>query len=148
MLMRNDDGSRRYTAGSKIPQVWRGLFSCLKNGLNIFSCHGVNIPADCLYCGVCCHAKSGTYVRVSETDLERLGEEAEHWVRQVGGQHYMRMEEGHCAALQITKKRGEPGVFFCQIYARRPQVCRDLARGKAACQTELRSKADRVSVWW
>ena len=57
----------------------------------------------------------------------------------------MRMEAAHCQALQTTPPRGQPPVFFCAIYAKRPQVCRDLARGKAACQTELNAKAARVA---
>ncbi len=107
----------------------------------------MEIPENCLNCGVCCFSKSGTYVRVSEKDWLRLGEEAAHWARTVGGQHYMRMEEGHCLALQVMTPRGEAPVFFCAIYEKRPQVCRDLARGKNACQTELRSKADKVAAF-
>lgn len=107
----------------------------------------MDIPENCLNCGVCCFSKSGTYVRVSEKDWLRLGEEASQWARTVGGQHYMRMEEGHCLALQVMTPRGEAPVFFCAIYERRPQVCRDLARGKHACQTELRAKADKVAAF-
>jgi hypothetical protein len=106
----------------------------------------MDIPENCLHCGVCCFAKSGTYVRVSESDWLRLGDDAEAWARRVGGQAYMRMDDGHCLALQITTPRGQPPVFFCAIYAKRPQVCRDLARGKAACQTELNAKAARVAA--
>ena len=73
----------------------------------------MDIPENCLYCGVCCFAKSGTYVRVSESDWLRLGEDAEAWARRVGGQAYMRMDDGHCLALQITTPRGKPPVFFC-----------------------------------
>ncbi len=104
----------------------------------------MEIPENCLNCGVCCFAKSGTYVRVSESDWERLGEDVEHWARRVGGQGYMRMEDGHCLALLITARRGEAPVFFCAVYDKRPQVCRDLARGKAACKHELHAKGARV----
>jgi len=106
----------------------------------------MEIPENCLHCGVCCFAKSGTYVRVSAADWLRLGDDAAQWARHVGGQAYMRMEEGHCRALQITTPRGQPPVFFCAIYDRRPQVCRDLARGKTACQTELHTKGARVAA--
>jgi Fe-S-cluster containining protein len=83
-------------------------------------------------------------VRVSETDVSRLADEAHPWTRHVGGQAYLRMEDGHCSALQITTRRGEAPVFFCAIYDKRPQVCRDLARGKNACLTELHLKAAQV----
>lgn len=106
----------------------------------------MEIPEDCLTCGVCCFSKSGTYVRVSESDLQRLGEDAHDFTRHVGKQAYMRMDDGHCAAMAITKKRGEPAVFFCTLYEKRPQVCRDLTRGKTACQTELHAKATRIAA--
>ncbi|MBI5382434.1 MAG: YkgJ family cysteine cluster protein [Opitutae bacterium] len=105
----------------------------------------MEIPEDCLQCGVCCFAKSGTYVRVSEADWRRLGDDADRVARHVGGQAYMRMTDGHCGALHITTTRGAPPVFFCELYTRRPQVCRNLARGSQACQTELRCKAARVA---
>ena len=105
----------------------------------------MEIPENCLNCGICCFAKSGTYVRVTEADWLRLGDAAEHMARRVGGQAYMRMADGHCAAMHITTSRGEPPSFFCELYERRPQVCRDLKRGGPACQTELRSKAEKVA---
>ena len=106
----------------------------------------MEIPENCLHCGVCCVAKSGTYVRVSEADWARLGPDADRVARHVGRQAFMRMEDGHCAALQITTRRGAPPVYFCALYDRRPQVCRHLAQGSAACQTELRTKAARVTA--
>lgn len=105
----------------------------------------MEIPPDCLHCGVCCFSKSGAYVRVSERDWERLGTDADRWARRVGGQAFMRMEDGHCLALRVTTPRGDLPCFFCEIYERRPQVCRDLARGREACRTELRTKAGRVA---
>jgi hypothetical protein len=113
-------------------------------GWNAFHPRAMEIPENCLHCGVCCFAKSGTYVRVSEADWIRLGADADRMARHVGRQVFMRMEDGHCAALQITTPRGALPVFFCALYDRRPQVCRHLARGSAACQTELRTKAARV----
>lgn len=104
----------------------------------------MDIPENCLNCGVCCFSKSGAYVRVSENDWKRLGPDVDDWARRVGGQGYMRMEDGHCRALQITTPRGQPPVFFCAIYDKRPQVCRDLTQGKNACQLELSTKASRV----
>jgi len=112
--------------------------------LHIATPFTMEIPEDCLHCGVCCFSKSGTYVRVSESDLRRLGAEAHVWAREVGGKAYMRMEEGHCLALHITNPKGQLPVYHCQIYERRPQVCRELARGKAACRTELLAKEAAV----
>lgn len=120
------------------------LHADLKFSVRGFLCRPVVIPENCLNCGVCCFSKSGTYVRVSEKDLLRMGELAHDWVRTVGTEHYMRMEDGHCLALQITTHRGQAPMYFCAIYGVRPQVCRDLTQGKAACQVELRSKEDKV----
>jgi Fe-S-cluster containining protein len=105
----------------------------------------MEIPNDCLNCGVCCFAKSATYIRVSGSDWTRLGEGAEQLARFVGQRAYMRMEDGHCIALQVTARRGHPPVFFCSIYEKRPQVCRDLRRGSMECQGELSTKADKVA---
>jgi len=117
-----------------------------RGGRNAFHPRAMEIPENCLHCGVCCFAKSGTYVRVSEADWERLGADADRVARHVGRQAFMRMEGGHCAALHVTTSRGEPPVFFCALYDRRPQVCRHLAWGSAACRTELRAKAARVAA--
>jgi hypothetical protein len=55
----------------------------------------------------------------------------------------MRMEHGHCAALEIrTHPDGAP-EYFCTAYERRPQICRDLARGSPECAGErARTAAD------
>jgi Fe-S-cluster containining protein len=45
----------------------------------------------------------------------------------------------HCAALRIAN-----GNFLCQIYERRPQVCRDLERASGACEGERESKKRRT----
>ena len=103
------------------------------------------VPADCLNCGVCCFSKSATYVEVHGDDWTRLGDEAEDLARFIGQHAYMRMEKGHCIALQITTQRGQPPVSFCGIYAKRPQVCRDLKRGSPQCKGELATKARRVA---
>jgi hypothetical protein len=85
-----------------------------RDGRNAFHPRAMEIPENCLHCGVCCFAKSGTYVRVSEADWARLGPDADRVARHVGRQAFMRMEDGHCAALQITTRRGAPPVFFCE----------------------------------
>lgn len=105
----------------------------------------MNIPTDCLNCGVCCFSKSPTYIRVHGTDWARLGEQAEHFAQFVGQRAYMRMEDGHCIALRITTQPGRPPEFFCSVYEQRPQVCRDLGRGSRECEGELSTKADAIT---
>ena len=93
-------------------------------------------PPDCLRCGACCFSPSDTFVRVSGDDWARLGADAPRLAQFIGHRAYMRMEGGHCAALEPrTGPDGQP-EFFCTAYDRRPQVCRDLARGSAQCAGE------------
>jgi len=49
------------------------------------------------------------------------------------------MEE-HCAALSVDTAKG---WFVCQVYERRPAICRDLERGSPHCLGELDTKASR-----
>jgi hypothetical protein len=51
----------------------------------------------------------------------------------------MRMEAGHCAALEIRAG----GQLFCTVYEQRPAVCRELERGSPSCDAELWQKAER-----
>lgn len=101
-------------------------------------------PADCLQCGACCFSLLPTYVRVSGGDWERLGEVAETVAHFIGHRAYMRMNDGHCAALTVRTGTDGQREYFCTIYDRRPQVCRDLARGSAQCEAELEQKHDRA----
>ena len=94
----------------------------------------------CLACGACCFSLLPTYVRVTGDDHARLGDRADVLVRFEGNRAYMRMHDGHCAALEVDPIRGE---FVCGTYATRPQTCRDLARGEPACRGEIASKAER-----
>ena len=102
-------------------------------------------PAHCIHCGVCCFSKLDTYVRVTGADWERLGVEAGSVAHFIGNRAYMKMTEGHCAALQPRDTPDGKTEFFCTIYERRPQVCRDLARGSPECEGELASKGERVA---
>ena len=106
-------------------------------------------PSDCRGCGVCCFSQLETYVRVTGEDWARLGGEVERLAQFIGHRAYMRMSEGHCAALEV-RRAAEGGTeggmeFFCTAYEGRPQVCRDLARGSGECAGELANKAPRVT---
>ena len=95
---------------------------------------------ECLACGACCFSKLATYVRVTGDDHARLGELAEHVTVFEGNRCYMRMSEGHCAALVIAPS----GEFRCSVYEHRPDVCRELARGSSACAAEREQKEPRT----
>ena len=95
---------------------------------------------ECLACGTCCFSHLATFVRVSGDDYARLGDNAESVVTFDGVRAHMRMVDGHCSALEIDARSGQ---FVCTVYAARPQVCRDLARGSGACSGERDAKAER-----
>lgn len=100
-------------------------------------------PTDCLACGACCFSQLPTYVRVTGDDWSRLAGQAEAVAYFVGTRAYMRMEDGHCAALAVRKNGGR-SEYFCTIYEQRPQVCRDLARGSPQCDAEWEQKQFRA----
>lgn len=101
-------------------------------------------PADCRTCGVCCHSSLDTYVRVTGDDWARLGADAERVAHFIGHRAYLRMEAGRCLALRPGRDATGRADFFCTLYDRRPQACRDLDRGSPACAGEIASKAARV----
>lgn len=101
---------------------------------------GLGVP-ECLDCGACCFSQLAKYVRVTGSDHARLGERAEDLVTFDGNQAYMRMVDGHCAALSVSD-----GSWACTTYETRPQICRDLARGSAECAGELAEKRERPLV--
>jgi Fe-S-cluster containining protein len=104
----------------------------------------MKIPDDCRRCGVCCHSDSPTFVRVTGDDWTRLGDAADRLAHFLGHRAFLRLRDGHCAALEVRRTAdGEPD-FFCTIYERRPQVCRDLARGAPACAGEIAVKGAGV----
>lgn len=100
--------------------------------------------AACLGCGVCCFSRLDTYVRVSGEDWARLGEDADRVAHFLGNRAYLRMIDGRCAALEIRVTPNGSREHFCTIYERRPQICRDLARGSPQCEAERERKAGRV----
>lgn len=100
----------------------------------------VKIPSNCCRCGACCFSTLDNYVRVTGDDWTRLGDEAERMAHFAGNRAFMRMREGHCAALELRHTEDGASEFFCGIYARRPQICRDLERGSPECEGELEAK--------
>ena len=110
-----------------------------------FAERGEAAPANCRSCGVCCFSQLDAYVRVTGADWDRLGGEAGERAHFVGHRAFMRMRDGHCAALELRRRPNGTSEFFCGIYERRPQICRDLARGSPECLGELDAKAVRVA---
>lgn len=82
-------------------------------------------------------------MRVSGEDWTRLGDDAERVAHFIGHRAYLRMQEGRCAALETRRAPDGMPRYFCMIYERRPQVCRDLARGSPQCEAERALKGDR-----
>jgi Fe-S-cluster containining protein len=79
-------------------------------------------------------------VRVEGSDYARLGDDADSLTHFIGNRCYMRMNAGRCAALTLR----DDGAFVCSAYEKRPEVCRALARGSAACEAEFMQKSERV----
>jgi hypothetical protein len=98
---------------------------------------------ECLACGACCFSRLETYVRVSGDDYARLGERAGELARFDGNRAYMRMTDGHCAALHVDPAKGQ---LVCTVYETRPQTCRELARGLGACLGEIATKGERPGL--
>lgn len=95
---------------------------------------------ECLRCGLCCFSTLETYVRVTGEDWARLGDEAERWAQFIEHRAYLRMQGGHCAALDIRRCAHGRVSYFCRIYERRPGVCRELERGSPVCEAERERK--------
>ena len=106
----------------------------------------MTIPADCRRCGVCCYSVSAEYVWVRGDDWSRLGEEAERLAHFIGHRAFMRMKDGHCAALDVRRDAAGGPEFFCTIYEKRPEICRDLGRGSPECEADLEAKAAQVAA--
>lgn len=101
-------------------------------------------PSDCRRCGACCFSRSPEFVRVTGADWSRLGEEAARLAQFIGHRAFMRMSGGHCAALDVRATAGGAPDFFCTIYERRPQICRELERGSPQCAGEIAAKSARL----
>ncbi len=94
----------------------------------------------CLGCGSCCFSKLDSYVRVNGDDHARLGERVPELTLFIGNRCYMRMHEGHCAALLIDL---DTRSFVCSVYEQRPEICRELQRGSPECAGEIHEKGER-----
>jgi Fe-S-cluster containining protein len=97
------------------------------------------VPA-CLGCGACCFSQLTEYVRVDGKDYARIAELADELTVFEGNRCYMRMHEGHCAALLLDLSTRR---FVCSIYEQRPEICRELARASAQCSAEIHEKGER-----
>jgi hypothetical protein len=80
-------------------------------------------------------------VRVTGRDWERLGDDVDVHAHFIGHRAFMRMRAGHCAALEVRKDATGKADFFCSVYDRRPDTCRDLLRGSPQCLAEQDAKA-------
>jgi len=96
---------------------------------------------ECQQCSACCFSELERYVSVTGNDYSRLGQDAPVYVQFIGNRAFMRMSDGHCAALSLdaTSCRST-----CQVYENRPQTCRDLERGSPSCLGERHAKTERV----
>ena len=77
-------------------------------------------PPGCLACGACCFSAASGYVPVKGDDWTRLGADAERWAVFVNNRAFMRMVEGHCAALRVEPEAfavGEVELTFPQEQA-------------------------------
>jgi Fe-S-cluster containining protein len=70
----------------------------------------------------------------------RLGALASEASHERDGQYYLVMKDGRCAQLEHAH-----GEWVCGIYPRRPEACRELSRGSAACLDERSLKRLRAS---
>ena len=77
----------------------------------------------CVECGACCTFDDPRYAMLLEEDSERLLPEDHALTHWTAGRCFMRVVDGHCAALEQLD-----GMSWCTIYERRPQVTRCRAR--------------------
>ena len=97
---------------------------------------------DCVTCGRCCFYNKPNYVLLYHEDILEFGPA---WLANFtaistlsgaalragedGSEVYMRMENGHCCALEVT-----PSVrYACSIYQKRPLLCRMFEPGSPDC---------------
>ena len=103
----------------------------------------MDIPASCTSCGTCCFSTLPEYVRVFGCDWDRMDDKARTYTQFLGNRCYMRIEDGHCAALVIDPHARR---FTCAIYPSRPDCCRGLEQGSSSCRGEIHEKAERPLI--
>lgn len=103
-------------------------------------CLDVRGVPKCVTCGACCFSRNPQYLRVAGVDYERLGDDAGRLTDFIENRAFMRLVDGHCAALTYDQKSGQ---YLCSVYERRPDVCRWLQRGSGQCAAERHEKGDR-----
>jgi Fe-S-cluster containining protein len=99
------------------------------------------VTPDCRRCAACCHSTLSDYVRVTGDDHARLGDRADDLVVFSGTRAFMRMENGHCAALVH-----DGSAWSCTVYEVRPATCRELERGSPQCEAEIERKSELVAL--
>jgi Fe-S-cluster containining protein len=82
-------------------------------------------------------------VRVFGCDWDRMDEQARSFTHFIGNRCYLRLDEGHCAALVVDPSDPARPRFLCAIYEARPDVCRALGRGGGTCLGERHEKLER-----
>lgn len=100
------------------------------------------VPADCTRCGICCTSEGQRHVAVTGDDWSRLGEHAEDVTEWIGNKAFMKMVDGHCAALTAH----DEGRYLCSMYEVRPETCRALPQASAACEAEIERKRQRARL--
>lgn len=81
---------------------------------------------------------------VTGYDWTLLGSDADELAHFIGNRAFMKMQRGHCMALQVSQTADGPAVYHCSIYERRPEICRMLERGSPECHGELETKGEAV----
>lgn len=124
------------------------MVPCAESNTNLPKLPGqTELPSeapDCQQCAACCFSELARYVRVTGSDYSRLEEAAESLVYFIENRAYLRLSDGHCAALNFDV---QPGHFSCRVYKHRPETCRELERGGAACLGERETKGERPLVF-
>lgn len=127
-------------------EIWRNLLppQIVPKGLTVKRANNVITPPDaripdCLTCGVCCGAMLCVGVRPDEKlpaedywDITIEGKEGEIVV-----DRYLRRDAETLACAFLRIEANEPRA--CQIYERRPQMCRDFDAGSDKCHALRRA---------
>jgi uncharacterized protein len=97
----------------------------------------------CVACGACCFSTLPEYIRVFGNDLDRMDDPARALTHFIANRCFMRIEDGHCAALVIDP---DARRFVCSIYPMRPDVCRSLEPGSGQCRADRHEKVERTLI--